>query len=74
MIRINSMLVFAMGVSAIAVSAQEMPRDYQDVLSKLAKKGDYKDNVLKINIPRNDITPYVGPSCQRPSDLAAGWL
>ncbi len=35
--------------------AQEVPADYQDVLKTLDKKGDYKSNVLKLNIPRNDL-------------------
>ncbi len=34
--------------------AQDMPADYQAVLKTLDKKGDYKANVLKVNIPRND--------------------
>ena len=34
--------------------AQEMPRDYQEVLKYLGRPGDYKANVLKINLPRND--------------------
>ncbi len=39
------------GVSA----AQDVPSDYQAVLKVLGKTGDYKDNVLKVNIPRNDV-------------------
>ena len=35
--------------------AQEMPLEYQQVLKTVAKTGDYKSNVLKVNIPRNDI-------------------
>ena len=34
--------------------AQE-PKGYDTVLSTLGKTGDYKDNVLKVNIPRNDL-------------------
>jgi len=37
------------------VSAQEMPLEYQEVLKTVGKTGDYKSNVLKVNIPRNDI-------------------
>jgi hypothetical protein len=33
------------------VSAREMPREYADVLKTLDKKGDFKDNVIKVNIP-----------------------
>src|ERR1700686_122493 len=35
--------------------AQEIPTDYQQVLKIVGKTGDYKANVLKVNIPRNDI-------------------
>ncbi|HEX8801623.1 MAG TPA: DUF1259 domain-containing protein [Terriglobales bacterium] len=37
------------------IEAQEMPLEYQQVLKTVAKSGDYKSNVLKVNIPRNDI-------------------
>src|SRR5215469_12797789 len=49
-------------VSAICISgfaqlseAQEVPSDYQQVLKIVSKQGDYKANVLKVNIPRNDL-------------------
>ncbi len=42
-----------------AARAQEMPSDYQEVLNYLGKKGDYKASVLKVNIPRNDLTVTV---------------
>jgi hypothetical protein len=35
--------------------AQEMPADYQQVLKITGKSGDYKSNVLKANIPRNEL-------------------
>src|ERR1700745_2532328 len=34
---------------------QEIPSDYQQVLKIVNKQGDYKANVLKVNIPRNDL-------------------
>jgi hypothetical protein len=53
--RISS-LVF---ISALAFTtpafAQEMPADYQAVLAALNRKGDFKDGVLKVNIPRTDL-------------------
>src|SRR5258706_4452693 len=42
-------------VFAAIVSAQDMPADYAGVLKTLGKQGDYKSNVLKVNIPRNDL-------------------
>src|SRR5436853_1950051 len=41
--------------SATAAVAQNMPADYDAVLKTLGKQGDYKSNVLKVNIPRNDL-------------------
>ena len=39
----------------VATMAQEVPADYQEVLKSLDRKGDFKDGVLKVNIPRNDL-------------------
>ena len=39
--------------------AQEMPADYAAALKALNKTGDFKGNVLKVNIPRNDLTVAV---------------
>jgi hypothetical protein len=36
-------------------AAQDMPADYKGVLTALGKTGDFKDGVLKVNIPRNDV-------------------
>ncbi len=47
-------LVFVARLSAPA-SAQEMPADYQAVLTALGRTGDFKDAVLKVNIPRSDL-------------------
>src|SRR5579864_248557 len=46
------------GVTSTA-SAQAVPAEYQQVLSALGKQGDYKANVLKVNIPRNDLSVTV---------------
>jgi uncharacterized protein DUF1259 len=48
-------LIGALLASAAAVTAQSMPADYDAVLKALGKQGDYKGNVLKVNIPRNDL-------------------
>jgi len=42
-------------LSAGAAWAQTMPAEYESVLKTLGKQGDYKSNVLKVNIPRNDL-------------------
>lgn len=47
--------VFAFLLLGSLAIAQEMPADYQQVLKIVGKNGDYKANVLKVNIPRNDL-------------------
>ena len=42
-------------VCAVPAMAQDLPADYAGVLKTLNRQGDYKDNVLKVNIPRNDL-------------------
>ena len=41
-------------LSPFALS-QETPPEYQEVLKVVGRSGDYKANVLKVNIPRNDL-------------------
>src|SRR5436190_10370679 len=59
---------------SIPAQAQEMPKQYQSVLDTLGKKGDYKANVLKVNIPRADLTVTVdGVATPTPFGFG-GWL
>ena len=51
----NWVLVGMLLATTSAVTAQSMPADYDGVLKALGKQGDYKSNVLKVNIPRNDL-------------------
>ena len=39
----------------VSAAAQDVPSDYQEVLKTLDRKGDFKAEVLKVNIPRNDL-------------------
>jgi hypothetical protein len=57
-----------------ATDSPELPADYQKVLETLGKKGDYKDAVLKINIPRDDLDVSVaGVATPTPFGFG-GWL
>src|SRR2546428_5744629 len=59
---------------AFQARAQEVPSDYQAVLKTLAKQGDFKANVLKVNIPRKDLTVIVdGVATPTPFGFG-GWL
>jgi hypothetical protein len=53
---------------------QQMPAEYDQGLKTLGKQGDFKDNVLKINIPRNDLKVTIdGIATPTRSASADGW-
>src|SRR3954469_19471247 len=59
---------------APAAWAQEIPAEYQQVLTTLGKQGDYKANVLKVNIPRNDLSVTVA-NVKTPTPFGfGGWV
>jgi hypothetical protein len=67
-------LVIGTAVGAPAARAQDVPAEYQQVLSTLGKQGDFKDNVLKVNIPRNDVKVTVaGVATPTPFGFG-GWV
>jgi hypothetical protein len=56
------------------ILAQEVPAEYRQVLSTLGKQGDFKDNVLKVNIPRTDVKVTVaGVATPTPFGFG-GWV
>lgn len=70
----QSLIVFASILTSTAGFAQSMPADYDGVLKTLGKQGDYKANVLKVNIPRNDLKVTVdGIATPTPFGFG-GWL
>jgi uncharacterized protein DUF1259 len=59
---------------ASAFAQAAMPADYQAVLTALGKQGDFKENVLRVNIPRNDLHVVVdGVATPTPFGFG-GWL
>jgi hypothetical protein len=53
---ITTVVLSLLGTALVSpILSQEMPPEYQQVLKRVGKSGDYKANVLKVNIPRNDI-------------------
>jgi hypothetical protein len=67
-------LATMLALVATVVSAQDMPAEYKVVLDTLARTGDYKDGVLKVNIPRTDLAVSVaGVATPTPFGFG-GWV
>jgi hypothetical protein len=61
-------------VARAQTPAPTMPADYAAVLQTLGRQGDYKDAVLKVNIPRNDLKVSVdGVATPTPFGFG-GWI
>jgi Domain of Unknown Function (DUF1259) len=59
---------------AVVSFCQDVPAPYSEVLKTLGRKGDFKDNVLKINVPRTDLSVVVdGVAVPTPFGFG-GWL
>jgi Domain of Unknown Function (DUF1259) len=65
----------ALSMSFASVArAQDIPAEYQQVLTTLGKQGDYKANVLKVNIPRSDLSVTVA-NVKTPTPFGfGGWV
>jgi hypothetical protein len=53
---------------------QAVPAEYDGVLKSLGKQGDFKDNVLKVNIPRNDLRVTIDGIATPTAFGFGGWL
>jgi hypothetical protein len=61
-------------LASFTALAQNIPADYSEVLKTLGKSGDFKDGVLKVNIPRNDVRVTIdGVATPTPFGFG-GWL
>jgi len=67
------LLCLSLGTAEVA-QQPAMPADYSAVLSALGRQGDFKDGVLKVNIPRNDLKVVVdGIATPTPFGFG-GWI
>ena len=68
------LVMSASSMFASFARAQEIPAAYKQVLDTLGKTGDYKENVLKVNVPRNDLSITVA-NVKTPTPFGfGGWV
>src|SRR6266700_641992 len=67
-------IMFVLLVNAAPLPAQDVPKDYQEVLTFLGRTGDFKAKVLKANVPRSDLhVTIAGQSTPTPFGFG-GWV
>lgn len=73
---LTAILSIAGGASAQtpAPAATATPADYQAVLTTLGRTGDFKDGVLKVNIPRSDLKVTIGQRAAPTAFGFGGWV
>src|SRR5881628_820740 len=60
--------------NVVSAQAPAVPQEYQQILTALGKQGDFKDGVLKINIPRNDLKVTIDGAATPTPFGFGGWL
>jgi hypothetical protein len=70
----SAFVISVLLLSAFPLSAQDVPKDYREVLAFLSRSGDFKAKVLKVNIPRSDLHVTIsGQSTPTPFGFG-GWV
>ena len=69
-----SLASFVFILAAVPDLAQETPKEYQEVLTLLGRSGDFKANVLKVNIPRSDLHISISDQAMPTPFGFGGWV
>jgi len=71
---LRRLIVFALFVLAATPAFAQTPADYQAVLTAVGRTGDFKDGVLKVNIPRGDLKVVIGQRAAPTPFGFGGWV
>lgn len=65
---------FVLALAPVPLPSQEVPKDYQEVLTFVARSGDFKANVLKVNIPRSNLHVTIAAQATPTPFGFGGWI
>src|SRR6476660_2400125 len=72
--RLLGIVMVLLGSTSLTLGQATMPAEYQQVLTTLNRQGDYAANVLKVNIPRNDLNVTIA-NVKTPTPFGfGGWV
>lgn len=69
-----TVVVVALSFTPSTLVFAQTPADYQAVLTTLGRSGDFKDGVLKVNIPRSDLKVVIGQRAAPTPFGFGGWV
>jgi uncharacterized protein DUF1259 len=72
--RVVALIALGLIVGTGIARSQDVPADYRQVLTTLNRQGDFKANVLKVNIPRSDLTVTVAGVATPTAFGFGGWV